>query len=694
MISKIGYINSIDYEGLINELTPLNREERLVKYWRNNLSEIQSIKVGHKTLGEIDTVLLPDSGYNGNTSEYCLKESIEIINKIKRAENHNKFFNKRFEVLWKNDRFVAFFYSSGGGTVLPIEYVEIEEAKDYSQLTSSQMKQLMGNSENMPENMPAMPCEQTFNNAQSHLEEQKKALEEAEKQAKEELNNFRELMRLKEQELISKQQNMLSELREKVEKMKDSIFLLEMNILALRTYFGETFSLTHIVKGKNAEEEIPLVIQQKFIFMDEDISRLTANSAFSTSEKTIIDLFSKYGQLFRDTFCPADKCITFFRASKDNKLYEYSRLEDAIQEFEFYHGNQIGMLIRNGDNLYISFIDEEITLRDNLFVSQASAQEEIPITENTKLRSNEARTVFNRKHAFLVLQALLNNTNIYKGISGDNIFDNPMVIFSSADAQIVTYKYPRFNECFSKYGGNIDNIKEGDEIFIDESHAGSKFENNGWFGRNNYIEEHRSVGYRNNARDADIDKGVNRINLIERRQDGYYVYFKNTSFKENSPQICNYPEYRTHIYDLKDIQKYIDDGTYVRHEENIVVKYYVSCKRELYFEEAKNNVNLRVYSDEFMSIMWINSNFTQQWIDSKDSASGKNYVYFVAMLKELNIHLQQRENEEFRLINNYTNLPNNSENRDILLNWKISNNVRRITEFQAKRFVKFIENSK
>ena len=37
MLNKIGYINSIDYDGLLNDLKPLDREQRQAKYWREKL---------------------------------------------------------------------------------------------------------------------------------------------------------------------------------------------------------------------------------------------------------------------------------------------------------------------------------------------------------------------------------------------------------------------------------------------------------------------------------------------------------------------------------------------------------------------------------------------------------------------------------------------------------------------------------
>ena len=92
-----------------------------------------------------------------------------------------------------------------------------------------------------------------------------------------------------------------------------------------------------------------------------------------------------------------------------------------------------------------------------------------------------------------------------------------------------------------------------------------------------------------------------------------------------------------------------------------------------------------------MSIMWLNSNFVQQWIDCKDSGNGKDYIYFVKMLKELRDHLLKREEKEFELINKYYKLENTPWNKDFVLDFKIKHSWRRITETRAKKIAKYLE---
>ena len=693
MLNKIGYITSIDWDGLLEELKPLDREERVKRYFTNHIYKIQGYKLCDDgtayglTISKCDN-LLTGSIYDRNAEE-CYNTSKLVVDAVKKAEKHNKLFNIRFEVLYEDDLFIAFMYSSGAGVILPKQYVTYEKAPDYSSLTYSQIESKLIASE-QKSNAVSTLNDKNQKQLTSELEKTQQALEEAEKKAKQELEAFQQEMYKQEQALRAKQEQMLSEYRTKMEAMKDQIYMLEMNILALRSYFGETFSIAHVMKGKNAPDNQPLVLFQKFRYMDEDLSRLSANSDYSTSSGGIQYMFENYGELFIETFCPNDKCITFFKASKDNKYLSYDKQEDAISEFEYFHGNQIGMLLRNGTNLYIAFIDEEIMLQDNLFISESSKGSEpvIKIGE-TKIRDKEVRPAINRKHIFIILQAILRLTNIYPTLKDEKIFESKRIIFSNADAQIASNKYPTFSSFFYDYNGRNSNIIVGDTIFIDRSHAGSKTESN-YFG-SGYHEEHRGRGYRNTARDSSIKEGINKLSIVERQQNGYDCYYMQGEFK-----------YRVHKYDsLESLQK---ENRYIEIVPHRDVDYFVSCERHVdeydyrrydpwsrtYDTQKKfNNANLKLWEDEFMSIMWCNSNYVQQWIDTKDSANGLNYVYFVKNLKALKDYLLDREAHEFSNINKFIPFENIPSNKDIVLEWRKEHNIRILTEFQAKRFAKW-----
>lgn len=187
--------------------------------------------------------------------------------------------------------------------------------------------------------------------------EMQKELERAEAEAKEKYELARKEMERKMQELKEKQELQLAELRQRVDKMKDSIFMLELNIFALRSLFGETFTLTQLRRGKTSNS--PLVLYQKFKFLDEEFALLAVKEfgRFDGNHGTTTEIFKK--QCVLDVFAPSEKCITFFRTSKDKKYFAYDSEIDGLKALEYYHENQVGMIIRNGENIWLSFIEKQ-----------------------------------------------------------------------------------------------------------------------------------------------------------------------------------------------------------------------------------------------------------------------------------------------------------------------------------------------
>ena len=61
------------------------------------------------------------------------------------------------------------------------------------------------------------------------------------------------------------------------------------------------------------------------------------------------------------------------------------------------------------------------------------------------------------------------------------------------------------------------------------------------------------------------------------------------------------------------------------------------------------------------------------------------------MLKELRDHLQKKEQEDFDKINKYIEYKLTPQHLDELLEWRKQKNVRRITDFQARRFANYIK---
>lgn len=673
MLHKTKYITNIDFDGLLKYLSTMDRNQRIEKYWANNLS------TKYNKIGIPDDVSKQDATDlvcpNYFSRDKLLKDNDKrLIDEISFSFNHFRNINQKVDVIYCDDSVTVFKYCANKVTVIPTEFITFEEAKNYDALTCNEIEsKLIGNSKAL-----VIKSDMSYETASNKYEQSKQELEQAEVKAKQELEAFRQEMYKQELALKEKHEAMLAELRAIKDKFEDQIFVLEMNIFALRSFFGETYTMQYIQKGNNAPDEQVLVISQKFRYLDEEFARLAGLTVFDSHSYNIDNVFTNCKDLV-NVFCPSLKCITFFKVSKNNRTYNYNRDFDCLEQFGYLHGNQIGMLIRNGENIYLSFIDEEVTLRDNLFVSKGSSSEETPITQNTKVRDKEARPLFSRKLIFLILQQIINNSNIFSNMKGEDIFNSSKILLADADNQIVTYKYPSFADFFDN--ANDRGVIIGDNIFITQNHRGSKSTGNP------YYEEHRGVGYRNTASDADIEQGISKINLIINNPDGY-------KYKEKESDKY----WRRSYLSDSSVKDFTDKGYIV--EPVVCTHYYVSCPREVYGEDYYkerfnvkriNNANLKIYNDEFMTVMWLNSNYVKEWIDSKHIGSWRegDYAYFVNKLKELKKFLEEREEQEFTYLSKYMNIKTySSELKDKVLNWRIENKVRRINDFQAKRFAK------
>lgn len=679
MINKIGKIHSIDFNGLLEYVKPLDRNERVKLFHTPIFNSLKTDMGGGKTLYDFQEFLCPTT-FN-NTAELAYKKSEEVLDEVIKSMKHYNLFNEKFDVCWEDGTFVAFFYSKSRGVYLPKRFVTIDRAYDYSNLTCLEVQKCITDGKEFTKNEyeVAVKDNKTHNQLKSELDEKKALLDKMQKDAENELAEFRRKMAEQEQALREKQEELLSHYRGMLEDLKDQIFRLEINIFALRSRFGETFSITQVREGRNASEILPVILYQKFRYMDEELTKASINTRFKLEGSTILDLFTEYYDELIDYFCPAEKCMTFFKSSKSGKVYQHNYENDVVEELEYYHGNQLGIVIRNGENVYLVFLDPEVMLQDNLFISNVTQEAGVEIGKS-RIRDKEARPMINRYMIFIILKALIENTNIFSEIKGENLMNSSKVIFSNADGQITSNKYPTFRECFTDRDVEL---KEGDEIFIADRHNGSTTKRSDWgYG---YTEEHRSRGYANRGRDAEIERGLSKLNIIENTRTSYHkqIIDENSMVKKYWTEI-NKDEY----------EKLLQDGGVVMKRDHY--EYFVSCKREISDWQRSstngriNNVNLQIYRDEFMSIMWINSNYVQSWIDKKETNGEKDFVYFAGYLKELLNHLLDRETEEFKKIWKYIEFDMVADNIDMLTEWKKNNIVRNFTDYQAKRFANYV----
>ena len=114
----------------------------------------------------------------------------------------------------------------------------------------------------------------------------------------------------------------------------------------------------------------------------------------------------------RERFAPGPKSVSVIRISKNNILCGASDMvSNVLDIYKKFHGKQIGILIRNGENLYVGWTDEEkVRIKDeNVYLKPETREDSL---EEAEVQSREE--VASRYFVFSILQGVLNDGRILK----------------------------------------------------------------------------------------------------------------------------------------------------------------------------------------------------------------------------------------------------------------------------------------
>ena len=426
--------------------------------------------------------------------------------------------------------------------------------------------------------------------------------------------------------------------------------MLKTNIYSIRCFAGDVVELIQLRTGNSKPIEDPIVLNQKMLYLDEDLARtISIYSNDVENNYKLLEEALKYSDNVMETFCPQEKSITFFKCSKNNKSYYYNGKEDMLEYYKMLHGTKIGFIVRNGENLYVGWLEEKwdnddmdgyshvLTFTDDVIYKPGEniyAQDETPNIKSTSLSG-----FVSRLFALNVLQGLIEHKNILQVPEQVNISKpSKYVVHNYADAWIDDNKYGNFSTTVK----NLNYFNHsGDTILLITKLREANQKNNS---------AERSIGYLNTTRDCKVSSGLNKISIIK------------------------------------------DDRVFISAE-----------KEDWGWIERKNKANFEVDTTEFVNLTFMNSDWLKYYIDTKKigqfgharnadgyGSSSLDYSYLIYYFKIAYDYLVDREADEYELINKYcSNI--NDDWRNLLSHWKIKNKVRNLTEFSAKRFAKYLE---
>ena len=759
--NSVGKVISIDFKRLAawrlnygHETFDLKKEfDYEAKRNRFKNTDIDTCYFTNSNISIVESYRYP-YGYMSKPTENEVREHFEeFVSKkitiLKNAYTYASKFDNPIQVYFVDDKFVIIGWGETR-TLIPREFVSIELYKSYDDVLPYEIPALLTGEVSGSNNELILPDGTALRNVskrelKSGLEEVKASIQTQEEALKNGLEEIRQELRKREEELCLQMREKMAELEAKKKEFEVQLFGLDHQLYLLRCLLGDSIQIAHLRKGENAPDEQPAVLYQKLRFLDEDFAKIKSLYCYDYDDEGYVEEIFAEDDFVFEQFCPNTKCVSLFRISKDNTYYEKSD-GNCLEKYAYFNGKRIGLLVRNGENLYLVWTEQDrIYLRENFVYS---AQGEKEIEENAVVDKAETITdmdytskrnipwvqFFSRKFLMAILQGLVEYKKVFTFPEKISFAaPSPYVIFSTADNQISDNRFGSLSDFMEARNALT---KVGDMVLPTMSIKGSVTERGYGWGSRDYENHERGRGYKNRVRGCVIDDEVQSINLVEIPSEVSYLSGKvdpDNSAEELAEYNNVYPllfnelgnniKERVKIgnivysacmrdagkgYIWKSNNKRYEFSGNIKKEEFFTDKideyeYYISVEKpEDWNSKRKENSNVRsnvqIYRDEFINLTYLCSSVLKHFMETKKIGTyfGANYAYAIKYLHKALKHIQDRERNDFIKISSYLRkdvsaLPHIDL---ILMDWKFNNKIREITDRQAKRFANYLSEIK
>ena len=578
---------------------------------------------------------------------------------------------------------------------------------------------------------------------QKEIEQKQKELKELEEKKKAELEELKRALNEKYASLQELLERKRSELNQQMKVLEGQMFLLDTEIYSIRCFMGETVNFVQLSKGVYSRENEPVVLYQKVRYLDEELGKWAAVYDFDGNDIAIFEeLLQKRSEL-QDLFAPGPKSVSLVKISKCEVHYAPNpKIANQLKEYETYHGSRIGILLRDGANLWIGWTDEErIKIPDgNAFYRPKSTI--VEAADERKAQSSSKEETASRYFIYSILRGVLHSRNLIHAPAGADVAENnPYVIFSLADGWLEDNRYGTFSDIVERTSAPL---KKGDMVLTtlqierDDAHSSE-------WGRNTSSDRwnnNRGRGEANRTYDAFLpNRSVFPINCIDIDKK-YAVYYKlyRLPYNEGSvdedtvgefvriekefihttnDMILNHfstkgmsPE---EVYDLQkrrgvmaDRQNYLGlRGAEERYHETLIYDgrvelesvechYFISAKKGYSYEYGDEKkaarANLEIMEDEYLNLTFLNSVYLLYAIQNRKIGGWKrgyttmDYASSIPYLNKALEYIREREKAETEMLEKYMELYDGWQVD--LSEWRLANGYHRLTDLRAKKFAK------
>lgn len=436
-----------------------------------------------------------------------------------------------------------------------------------------------------------------------------------------EIENLKAQMEAKISAMYEMQAQMMSELQAKIERYQHELLVMRTDLTAFEYRHGLTIDFTRITNGECAPVEQPIVVYQKLIYLDEDLPRL--ESLYDVDAGSL-EVSLKHSPALLEHICPTNKGVSFLKMRNASGKFE---LNNTVMKFiEDTMPNQIGVLVRNGENTWLTWLDsDKVSFSQDSFASVSSQEKEPSV-----------KLIQSRYYVFSIILGLIERGEMLQldHIPVD-VFSDPSIILSNADSQIADSTYIELGNLLHILN---DYSKAEDPIFVLNSFT-DQAKYHSYYGGGT---TERGRGDNALTNDTSVKRGMNKIRGID----------------------------------------YFSDFTY---------RFYVAGVKGRHFgREAKISPSLYIENDEFINIKFLTSSLIDYYIHTKRighiSNSGRyvNYSHMLPILFEIKEELEKQEKEDrlYIVAKDY--------DLNLLTSFKIIHDVRVVSEYQAKRYSKWV----
>lgn len=437
-----------------------------------------------------------------------------------------------------------------------------------------------------------------------------------------EIENLKAQMEAKISAMYEMQAQMMSELQAKIERYQHELLVMRTDLTAFEYRHGLTIDFTRITSGECAPIEQPIVVYQKLIYLDEDLPRF---EKLYDVDAGSLEVALKHSPALLEHICPTNKGVSFLKMRNASGKFE---LNNTVMKFiEDTMPNQIGVLVRNGENTWLTWLDsDKVSFSQDSFASVSSQEKEPSV-----------KLIQSRYYVFSIILGLIERGEMLQldHVPVD-VFSDPSIILSNADSQITDSTYIELGALLHTLN---DYSKPDDPIFVLNSFT-DQAKYHSYYGGGT---TERGRGDNALTNDTSVKRGVNKIRGID----------------------------------------YFSDFTY---------RFYVAGVKGRYFgREAKISPSLYIENDEFINIKFLTSSLIDYYIHTKRighiSNSGRyvNYSHMLPILFEIKEELEKLEKEDrlYIVAKDY--------DLNLLTSFKIIHDVRVVTEYQAKRYSKWVQ---